>query len=114
MSEHMFYFKLAYTCQTKMYSINLDSSMRDSMNYVKGLIKRDFNIEDDYNIDIVEAGNPDNENGNDAELAPAIELTNNYTIREYYGNNYQNITFYIRKVPINLSIQNPGINIIEY
>jgi hypothetical protein len=93
-----------------MYSINLDSSFRDSMNYIKGLIKRDFNIEDDYNIEIVEAGNPDNENGHDAELSPAIQISHNYTLREYYGNNYVNIAFYIRKVQSNST---PYTNIIE-
>jgi len=97
MSTHSFYFKLAYTCQTINYDINLDMSIENFINYVKDKIRVDFNIDNNYDIEIVKAGNPDNINGHDAELAPALEATN-YTILQTYGDNYKQTAFYIRKI----------------
>ena len=97
MSTHSFYFKLAYTCQTINYDIDLDMSIVNFINYVKDKIRVDFNIDNNYDIEIVKAGNPDNINGHDAELAPALEATN-YTILQTYGDNYKQTAFYIRKI----------------
>ena len=97
MSTHSFYFKLAYTCQTINYDINLDMSIENFINYVKDKIRVDFNIDNNCDIEIVKAGNPDNINGHDAELAPALEATN-YTILQTYGDNYKQTAFYIRKI----------------
>jgi hypothetical protein len=97
MSTHSFYFKTAYTCQTINYDINLDMSIENFINYVKDKIRVDFNIDNNYDIEIVKAGNPDNINGHDAELAPALEATN-FTILQTYGDNYKQIAFYIRKI----------------
>jgi hypothetical protein len=97
MSEHSFYFKLVYTCQTVNYDIDLNMSMTEFINYVKDKIRVDFNIDNNYDIEIVEAGQPDNINGHDAELAPALEATN-YTILQTYENSYKNTAFYIRTV----------------
>ena len=97
MSTHSFYFKLAYTCQTINYDIDLDMSIVNFINYVKDKIRVDFNIDNNYDIEIVKAGNPDNINGHDSELAPALEATN-YTILQTYGDNYKQTAFYIRKI----------------
>lgn len=97
MSTHSFYFKLAYTCQTINYDIDLNMPIENFINYVKDKIRVDFNIDNNYDIEIVKAGNPDNINGHDAELAPALEATN-YTILQTYGDNYKQIAFYIRTV----------------
>jgi len=97
MSTHSFYFKLAYTCQTINYDIDLDMPIREFINYVKYKIRIDFNIDNNYDIEIVKAGNPDNINGHDAELAPALEATN-YTILQTYRDNYKQTAFYIRPV----------------
>ena len=104
MSTHSFYFKLAYTCQTINYDINLDMSMNNFINYVKDKIRVDFNIDNNYDIEIVKAGNPDNINGHDAELAPALEPSDT-SIREEF-NNYKQIAFYIRKIirPLRINI----------
>jgi hypothetical protein len=72
-------------------------SIENFINYVKDKIRVDFNIDNNYDIEIVKAGNPDNINGHDAELAPALEATN-YTILQTYGDNYKQIAFYIRKI----------------
>ena len=104
MSTHSFYFKLAYTCQTINYDINLDMSMNNFINYVKDKIRVDFNIDNNYDIEIVKAGNPDNINGHDSELAPALEPSDT-SIREEF-NNYKQIAFYIRKIirPLRINI----------
>ena len=106
MSTHSFYFKLAYTCQTINYDINLDMPIENFINYVKDKIRIDFNIDNNYDIEIVKAGNPDNINGHDAELAPALEATN-YTILQTYGDNYKQTAFYIRKIDRPLRINIP-------
>ena len=107
MSTHSFYFKTVYTCQTINYDIDLDMSIANFINYVKDKIRVDFDIDNNYDIEIVNAGNPDNINGHDAELAPALEPSDT-TIREKF-NNYKQIAFYIRKI-----IRPLRINITDY
>jgi hypothetical protein len=104
MSTHSFYFKLAYTCQTINYDIDLDMSIENFINYVKDKIRVDFDIDNNYDIEIVKAGNPDNINGHDAELAPELEPSDT-SIREEF-NNYKQIAFYIRKIirPLRINI----------
>ena len=53
MSEHSFYFKLVYTCQTVNYDIDLNMSMTEFINYVKDKIRVDFNIDNNCDIEIV-------------------------------------------------------------
>jgi len=91
-----FYFKIPYT--EKSNFINIDSSLSISQfidlvnsNFIKRL---HFNINDIYNIELVEACN--NIHG-DAELAPALQPSEE-TLEEKYGNNYKHIAFYIRPV----------------
>ena len=103
MSEHSFYFKLVYTCQTVNYDIDLNMSMTEFINYVKDKIRVDFNIDNNCDIEIVESGQPNNVNGRDAEVASALEYSNT-TIIEKYGDNYKYIAFYVR--PVLTSIMN--------
>jgi hypothetical protein len=79
-------------------------SIENFINYVKDKIRVDFNIDNNYDIEIVKAGNPDNINGHDAELAPALEPSDT-SIRENF-NNYKQIAFYIRKInrPLRINI----------
>ena len=104
MSTHSFYFKTVYTCQTINYDIDLDMSIANFINYVKDKIRVDFDIDNNYDIEIVNAGNPDNITGHDAELAPALEPSDT-SIRENF-NNYKQIAFYIRKInrPLRINI----------
>lgn len=93
------YFKLAYTCQTKMYRINTSWTIKEFLDYVRIRTRRDFDFNDNDIIDIVEAGYPDNCNGRDAELAPAIEdpttdHDNNFTVKYKFTNQ---TAFYVRK-----------------
>jgi len=93
-----FYFKMVYTCQTKFYTVNPDLSIKNFIEDIKNRAIIDFNINLNEDIEIVEAGNPDNINGRDAELAPALEPLDT-TVRQIYGNRHKNIAFYIRRVP---------------
>jgi hypothetical protein len=79
-------------------------SIENFINYVKDKIRVDFNIDNNYDIEIVKAGNPDNINGHDAELAPALEPSDT-SIREKF-NNYEQTAFYIRKInrPLRINI----------
>ena len=107
MSTHSFYFKTVYTCQTINYDIDLDMSITEFINYIKRKIRVDFDIDNNYAIEIVEAGQFNNENGRDAELAPALEYSVT-TIREKF-NNYKQTAFYIRPVMRRrLSLERPN------
>lgn len=93
---HQFNFKMVYTTQSICYEINLDMSITEFINYVTNKIRTDFIVYNNYIIEIVEAGQFDNINGYDAELAPALQPTD-LTLLEKYENNYKQISFYIRK-----------------
>jgi hypothetical protein len=60
----------------------------------KKRIRENFNIDNNYDIEIIEAGQYNNANGRDAELAPALT-----SLIEKYRNTYKDTTFYIRKIP---------------
>lgn len=97
MSTYSFYFKVAYTCQTNYYDINLDMSVSEFIEQVTTKARADFDINLNYNIEIVIAGQSNNVNGRDAEVAPALE-NSDMTIREKLGNKYKYVAFYIRPI----------------
>ena len=96
---YSFYFKLVYTCQTKNYLVNPNISLKNFIKNVKTRVRNDFQLNPDEDIEIVEAGNPNNINGRDAEMAPALEPSS-IRIREVYGTRYKQTAFYIRKIPL--------------
>jgi hypothetical protein len=82
-------------------------SITEFINYIKTKIRVDFDIDNNYAIEIVEAGQFNNENGRDAELAPALEYSDT-SIREKF-NNYKQTAFYIRPVMRRrLSLERPN------
>ena len=99
MSDHKFYFKLAYTERSIKYSISPDKTLTDFINLVKTRVRDDFSISNNFDIEIVPTGQSMVE-GQDAEAAGRLEPSNYYTIRDIYGDNYINISFYIRPVPV--------------
>ena len=92
---HRFYFKMVDTSQTIYYDIELNSTIASFILNIKNKIRENFNIDNNYAIDIVEAGQFNNINGRDAELAPALEPSN-LTLLQKYENNYKQTSFYIR------------------
>jgi superfamily I DNA and/or RNA helicase len=77
------------------YDIELNSTIASFILNIKNKVRENFNIDNNYAIDIVEAGQFNNINGRDAELAPALEPSN-LTLLQKYENNYKQTSFYIR------------------
>ncbi len=92
---HRFYFKMIDTTQTIYYDIELNSTITSFILNIKNKVRENFNIDNNNAIDIVEAGQFDNINGRDAELAPALEPSN-LTLLQKYENTYKQTSFYIR------------------
>ena len=93
------YFKRVYTCKTHTYTINRDYTIVQLYEFITiKAYSDDFSIDSNsYKIEIVEAGQFNNVNGRDAELAPALNETSNITLREKYGDNIKHKAFYIRR-----------------
>ena len=99
------YFKQVYTCKTKVYPINIHYTMAQLYEFITAkAFSDDFGINSNsYKIEIVEAGQYDNVNGRDAELAPALNQNEEMTLRQKYGDNIKHKAFYIRpKLFINI------------
>lgn len=95
------YLKLAYTTRTNNYNISTNITMEKFLEFIKEKVHQDFNINIANNIEIVEAGQPHNVNGRDAELAPALFPDENVLFGEKYPvANNQLSAFYIRVIPI--------------
>ena len=109
---YTFYFKLAYTCQTKIYFVRPTSTMSQFIDDIKLRARGDFNLNDDEDIEIIIAGQYHNVNGRDPELAPAIQPSN-MLLSDFYRNIHMNTSFYIRKISNNYTINFPLDNDIE-
>lgn len=98
------YFKQVYTCKTHTYTINRECTIAQLYNFITPkAYSDDFGIDSHYKIEIVEAGQFNNVNGRDAELAPALNTNSGITLRDKYGDNLKNKAFYIRpKLFINI------------
>ena len=99
------YFKQVYTCKTHTYNINRDYTIVQLYEFITPkTFSDDFGIDSNsYKIEIVEAGQFDNINGRDAELAPALDPNATITLRDKYGDNIKHKAFYIRpKLFINI------------
>ena len=100
------YFKQVYTCKTQVYTINCDCTISELHEFITTrAYSDDFGIDRSYKIELVEAGQFDNANGHDAELAPALDPIAIITLRAKYGDNIKNMAFYIRpKLFINIPL----------
>ena len=92
------YFKQVYTCKTQTYTININYTIAQFYEFITTrAYSDDFGINrNSYKIEIVEAGQFDNVNGRDAELAPALNQNEEISLREKYGDNIKHKAFYIR------------------
>ena len=99
---YTFYFKLAYTCQTKIYFVRPNITISQFIDDIKMRARGDFDLTDNEDIEIVIVGQYDNINGRDAELAPALQPSNTL-LSEFYRNTLMNTSFYIRKIPNNIN-----------
>ena len=99
------YFKQVYTCKTQTYPVNINYTVAQLYEFITAkAYSDDFGINSNsYKIEIVEAGQFDNINGRDAELAPALDPNSDTTLRQKYGDNIKHKAFYIRpKLFINI------------
>ena len=92
------YFKQVYTCKTQTYTININYTIAQFYEFITAkAFSDDFGINrNSYKIEIVEAGQFDNVNGRDAEMAPALNPNEEVTLRDKYGDNIKHKAFYIR------------------
>ena len=92
------YFKQVYTCKTQTYTININYTIAQFYEFITTrAYSDDFAINrNSYKIEIVEAGQFDNVNGRDAEMAPALNPNEEVTLRDKYGDNIKHKAFYIR------------------
>jgi hypothetical protein len=90
----LFNFKIANTEQFATFAIPTNLCIANFIEYVKDKSYETFDINRNLNIEIVEAGQG-NENLR-SEDAPALEPLKNITIREKYNSSYEHVAFYIR------------------
>jgi hypothetical protein len=103
---YTFYFKLAYTCQSKIYFVRPNITISQFIDDIKLRARGDFDLTDNEDIEIVITGQYDNVNGRDPELAPAIQPSN-ILLSQFYQNTHMNTSFYIRKISNNININIP-------
>lgn len=104
-NEYTFYFKLVYTTRTAYYSFSPDISIKNFIETIINNARGDFELTNNQTVEVVEAGNPNNINGHDAELAPPLEPINE-TLRQIYGNNWRSIAFYLRIISTSNTLNN--------
>ena len=94
------YFKLVYTCKTINYTINSNITISEFIDYVKNRIREDFQLNIYEDIEIIQSGQFPNVNGNQAEMAPALQPSD-YRLCDLYNiNSFDIKTFYIRKISV--------------
>lgn len=111
-------FKLAYSTTTFKLQVDIEETVTDFILYAKKEAKDILNITDDYDIEIVKAGQFYNQNGRDPEIAPAL-TNSDYTLYDYYkddiyykdGIYYGRFAFYVRVKKDNVIVHNLKINV---
>ena len=96
LNYYEFYFKEVYTAHFKYYRFDPEISINTFIEQVKLKARIDFNLRNDEDVKIIEAGQFNNIVGHDAERALAIEPSDS-KLREKYGNRVNTTAFYIRK-----------------
>ena len=89
------YVKLAYTCRSIKYIIEFNSTVTQMIDHIKSRVRADLDIDRRFQLEIVEAGQFNNQNGRNSELAPALEPSD-ITLREKYNNIPYTVAFYVR------------------
>jgi len=89
-----FHFKREDTGERRIYDVPTNLSIANFIEFVKNQAYRDFNIDRNYRIEIVESGQ-DIPNVR-SEDAPALRRDFNTTIRQLYNGVYDDKAFYIR------------------
>jgi hypothetical protein len=93
-----FYFKKVFTCETKYYTFEKDTTISNFINMAKNMIYNDFNIDRNYIIEIVESGQENPDQNIRAEDGQPLIAENNQTLRSKYDNLSNQPAFYIRVI----------------
>ena len=88
------YFKIPYTEITTLVVIKNSLTIREFLEYVNIEVRNNLNINDYYDIEVVEAGKPCD------ELALHIEPSDEETLLQRYGNINTLVAFYARPVNV--------------
>lgn len=86
------YFKIPYTEITTVTMVENSLTTIQFLDYVNVEVRNILNINQRYDIELVDTGKP---NG---ELSAPIEPRNNETLLQRYGNTNQIVAFYVRPV----------------
>ena len=94
-----FYFKVPYTTRTFTIQFHPDTTIEKFKEIVFDK-NRTLNphYQEENLFEIVEAGRFNNVNGRDAELAPAIDYPDEWTLSEVYDSIWKTSAFYIRPI----------------
>jgi len=90
MEYYTFNFKFTYTDIIKQYSVEKNITLKNFIQDIKNRIRNDFNINDNEDIEIIEAGQEND------ELACPLE-SSDITLKQKYENKYKIMSFYIKK-----------------
>jgi hypothetical protein len=90
MAYYTFNFKFANTSTIKQYSVEKNITVKNFIEDIKNRITNDFNINDNENIEIIEAGQEND------ELASVL-LSSEIPLKQIYENKHTVTSFYIRK-----------------
>lgn len=101
---YTFYFKIVYTGRTSHWGFSPNITIKKFIEEVENNMR---GIQPNHDIEIIEAGQYNNINGSDAELAPKINYHDEYTLRDVYGNKWRNTAFYIRFIPTTQNSDSP-------
>ena len=88
------YFKVAHSGERAHFNVPTNVCMKNFIEFAKNNAYETFNIDRNLIIEIVEAGQG-NENLR-SEDAPAVEGDTNIIFRQKYNGIYNNLAFYIR------------------
>ena len=106
-----FSFKLANTTQTIVYEVPTILCIANFIEFIKNKAYRDFNINRENKIEIVEI-EQNIPNVSDEE-AVALRKDFNMTIREKYNGTYEECAFYIRVINRNINERLPLRNFVD-
>jgi len=90
----IYYFKIAYETFTKSYEFHPMITVEEFIKQATDKILIDFQISEEYAVEIVEAGHSNNCNGKDPEQYNAVQPSHVLIYNKLGKNN----AFYIRKV----------------
>lgn len=91
MEYYTFNFKFIYTDIIKQYSVEKNITLKNFIQDIKNRIRNDFNINNNEDIEIIEAGQENN------ELSCALE-SSDITLKQKYETKYKMTSFYIKKM----------------